>query len=158
MLWPKTERTTFWVLCFTSIGCSIIWFAGCVYWPQFASDAGRGGAVGTALALTLFFVNQNYASRFFDMLDVKWPDLQRRIMAKKHLKEGHAPAEPSPLVTRAVEDRLDNLLHAIRSESEVRSAETKFVVAATFIGTIFWGFGDWVACFLTAGHLHCPCS
>ena len=157
MLRLKSEKAEFWIIWSASILFSLGWFVVCVLSQSYAADAGRGGAVGTALALILFFVNRNYAVQLFHVLNVELPDLQSRLRERKNAKEGK-PAQPPPPSTLAeVERRLDGLLDSIESESDVHSSETKFVVTATFIGTIMWGFGDWLACSLTTGHLHCPC-
>lgn len=131
-----------------SISASVggVLFAACV--KHNALDGGRGGAIGTAIALAFMLFSRDYGSRLYVAVTRRLPDEEARI---KRLEQ----KQPEPLVPEKIEVKvaeiekhMNQLAAAMTIDARGQRVQNGFIVSATFIGTIIWGFGDWAAQYL----------
>jgi hypothetical protein len=147
------ERTTFWGVFLVSIGFSFGWLFFCVLRCQSPIDAGRGGAIGTAIALFALFVTRDYGMKLYTALADILPDVKAR-MARLGAPTG-APAQKNPPTTAELEQRIDTLVAAIKIEGKGHKLESICLASATFVGTIVTAFGDVFASHLIEYFHHC---
>jgi hypothetical protein len=137
-----SEKANFWLVFVASITFSIGGFLFGILVPGHAADAGRGGAIGTAIALGFLFINRDYGTRLYRTLIRDVPELKARIdRLKQGARDSHPPVK-TVLTIDELETRIEGLVNAILIEGEGHGTESRFLGLATFIGTIIWGFGD----------------
>lgn len=138
----KVYSWTIFALCIvTSVGgvvCAVVY--------NHADDGGRGGAIGTALALGFMFINRDYGFQTYKALIARAPTRQAEINALR--KGGALEAATKVETAEQVKKELDTLVSAIIFDEKGQQTQNKFLALATFISTIIWGFGDWFAGFL----------
>jgi hypothetical protein len=145
------EKPRFWLVFATSLLFSLGGVIAVIIVPHHTGDGGRGGAIGTAIALLFLFINRDYGAQLFRALTREIPDLKARIERLKLAKKGSTAPSPAgaPAATLPeLEKRIDALVDSMAIEGEGRATETGFLALATAIGTVFWGFGDWFAVLL----------
>jgi hypothetical protein len=98
------------------------------------SDGGRGGAIGVTIALVILFINRN-SVRIYQLRSKVIPAL---IASIRELTGGDTPQEN----IRVVRGKLDSLEKMFSAKGRDQVFQNIFIVLATAIGTIVWGFGD----------------
>jgi len=138
-----SERIRFWLVSGVSLAFSIGGILVCIFVVQAAPDAGRGGAIGVAIALGFLFISRDYGFKLYTTLTHDLPDLLERA---KKIKQGEANSKAlaAPTVVD-LEKRIALLASAIAIEGQAHRTESVFLAFATFVGTIVWGFGDMAA-------------
>ncbi len=143
-----SEKIQFWMVFVVSIVFSIVGVPFAVFVTKTAADGGRGGAIGTALALGFLFINRDYGTKLFTALSRRLPNLQARIKQLRTQSDGKTPAAERPAEISEVKKEVNALVGAILIDSKGQQTQNRFLALATFIGTMLWGFGDLVADYL----------
>ena len=156
-----TQKQTYLTVFFISLACSIGGIPFAAYVCKSDADAGRGGAIGAALAFLFLFVTNDYGTKLFKAVTEELPDLKARILRLK--TQATAPAEVAPTNGEARVARLEQKINKIESEVSIlvnrididgqgQRAQSIWLAVATVIGTIAWGFGDLAAKYLLPRH------
>lgn len=106
------------------------------------ADGGRGGALAVAFSFLVLFVRRNYGARVYQAIIEDIPKLREQINAlreNKQLESAHDDGlnELKRQIT-AIVSRLD-------TEASGQSVQNIALAVASVVGTIAWGFGDWIA-------------
>ena len=141
-----SENTQFWIV----FGVSILSSLGGVFVAAFitgnAADGGRGGAIGTALALTFMFITRDYGAKLYIAVTRRLPDLEARIKRLERKEPGQPSAPQRTEITLVdLQNQLNALAAAIVIDAKGQKTQNAFLALATFIGTMVWGFGDLAA-------------
>jgi hypothetical protein len=117
---------------------------GCAYYWHSPADAGRGGALAVAISFFALFANSPHGSRLFLLLTREKENFRRRLSEMRE-EQPNSPPDIAILT-----QRLEALL--IRVEADVAGQEKQniFIAWSACIGTLAWGFGDWIAMWLLA--------
>jgi hypothetical protein len=114
-----------------------------------SETAGRGGALADAIALAALFGTRNYAADTYYALTQTLPAQRARILNFKTASDIRtAPitdSAPTPAVETKVaelEGKLNAMEKRLALDSDGQALQNKCLAFATFVGTIFWGFGD----------------
>jgi hypothetical protein len=94
-----------------------------------ASDAGRGGAITVALSFAAFFTSSATPSEIIEA---------RGLDGKCHFDE------------LSYKERVTRLKTAVAMLDDRHNTESLCLAITTFMGTMFWGFGDLLAIVLGA--------
>lgn len=113
-----------------------------------APDGGRGGAIGTAIALAFMFISRDYGTRLYRAVTRRLPDIEAHIKRLESKQPGQDTPQTIEVKVAALETKMNQLAAAITIDAKGQRIQNGFIVAATFIGTIAWGFGDWAANYL----------
>ncbi len=97
-------------------------------------DGGRGGAIADALALLVIFLDRSYASKFMTLIAKFQPDEETN----------HVPLDRKHVRAIAVNE-IKRFAKLLDSDARRLRLQNAFLAIATFIGTLFWGFGDLIA-------------
>ena len=149
------ERATFWAVFVVSVGFSLGWLLYCVLECENPIDAGRGGAIGTAIALFALFVTRDYGIKLYNAFAEILPDVKARV-ARLQVPPTGSIAPTAPPTTTDLENRIDTLVSAIRMEGKGHKWESICLASATAVGTIVTTFGDVFASHLVAYFHACP--
>jgi hypothetical protein len=143
-----SEKNRFWIVFGVSMAFSIggIFF-GAFYTANHA-DGGRGGAVGTAIALAFMFITRDYGVRFYAAVTKGLPDLEARIKRITDEKKEQQAAPKHDATLPELQQQVDALVGAIGIDAKGQKTQNYFLALATFVGTMTWGFGDLAAQFL----------
>ncbi len=125
------------------------------------ADAGRGGALGSALAFLFLFVTNDYGTKLFKAVTKDLPELKARVERLK--AHAAAPAEAAPATGEVkiamleqkiskIETEVSTLVNRIDIDGQGQRAQSIWLAVATVIGTIAWGFGDLAAKYLLPPH------
>lgn len=98
-----------------------------------AADGGRGGAIAVALSFVALFAGRN--------TDQSVLELRKKPDQPAILDPGPHASDP---------ERFKALRSALAVHLDTSQSETGYLVAASVIGTLFWGFGDLLALALGA--------
>jgi hypothetical protein len=74
-----TKKKTYLLNFFVSLAFLFGGLPSAAFVSRNAADGGRGGAIGTAIALLFLFTNRNYGIKIYTALTHELPDLQARI-------------------------------------------------------------------------------
>lgn len=135
--WPQLSLTTTYGL---AVSLAAIVSLGGVVWAGLSStdksDGGRGGAIAVIVSLCVFFLRRDYSERVIDSTLELYPELAKHI---ENAAEGY-PIEPfSPSEATAL---LLGMFGRMNVESTEQHGQNITLFWTSFIGTIFWGFGD----------------
>jgi hypothetical protein len=125
------------------------------------ADAGRGGALGSALAFLFLFITNDYGTKLFQAVTKELPGLKARVARLK--TQVAAPAEVTLPDVEAkvarleqkiskIETEVGTLVNRIDIDGQGQRAQSIWLAVATVIGTIAWGFGDLAAKHLLPHH------
>jgi len=127
---------------------------GVVYAVQagHAENAGRGGALADAIALAALFGTRNYAADTYHALTQTSPAQRARILDFKTAYDirttviADSARTPAVEITVAnIEGKLNAMEQRLSLDSDGQALQNRCLALATFVGTIFWGFGDILA-------------
>jgi hypothetical protein len=105
-----------------------------VFYTHCDADAGRGGAIADAIALTVMLLDPSYAAKLYSTI------------ATFHAgKAGPAGAVTHETVQNAIEADSELVLDLLNDDAKMQRHQNYYLAAATFLGTLTWGFGDLVA-------------
>ncbi len=130
-----SQAALFWLATIVSVGFSVGGIACALMLKAHPGVvAERGGAIGSATAFLTLFAGRNYGQRLFLKELKRRPELRASLIK---LVEG----DPLP------KSDSDWLLYALVSrlilDVDEQKLQTRFLVGASVIGTIVWGFGGW---------------
>lgn len=137
-----SERTQFVILGVVAVVVSLAGVLFAAFVSKDIDDGGRGGAIAVALALSTLFLTRNYASEVYQSLMHSWLDLKADIL---EVTTGRRPEERS---IDEVEKKLQALEASLKMERQGQRLQNIWLSFATGFGTLFWGFGDILACWL----------
>lgn len=136
------EKVCSWAVFALSIVASV----GGVAWAVISNhplDGGRGGAIGTAIALAFMFINRDYGYRIYKAMVTRAPARAGEIA---ELRNGAVKPPASAAITPdQVKSELDTFVAAVVFDAGGQQTQNTFLAIATFISTILWGFGDKLA-------------
>jgi hypothetical protein len=104
-----------------------------------AADGGRGGAIADAIALSVMLVSRNYAARLYKIIT------RLRSESKEEYGKHDETAVSRTVVRSIVKNEIDSLLNLLNVDAQSQKLQNRYLATATCIGTLFWGFGDWIA-------------
>ncbi len=156
-----TQKQTYLTVFFISLACSIGGIPFAAYVCKSDADAGRGGAIGSALAFLFLFVTTDYGTKLFEAVTKDLPELRARVARLKTQTE--TPAEVTAPTVEAnvarleqkinkIETEVSTLVNRIDIDGQGQRAQNIWLAVATVIGTIAWGFGDLAAKYLLPRH------
>lgn len=131
---------------------AVVLSVGGVIFAAFVSkdmaDGGRGGALADALALAALFGTRNYAADTYEALTTRAIELRSRILklSGSGAVPGAIPNEESEIAE--VKRRLGAFETRLRLDAQGAYTQNFALAVATFVGTVFWGFGDLFAAWL----------
>jgi len=134
-----------------SIAASVGGVLVSIFWTHNKDDGGRGGAVGTCIALAFMFLNHGYGSKLYEVVSKDIPELEEWV---KQLNESKAPqadqqtpqaSQTEPLDLSELTVRVNALGTASFIDGDEQKWQNRFLAGATAIGTLLWGFGDLIA-------------
>jgi hypothetical protein len=120
-------------------------------------DGGRGGAVAVAIAFAALFVRHDFGQKAYDTVAIEVPKVKQELAA---FLESMYPSAAPAAHSQAIENltaRIDGLVEQVRINSSGQSRQNGWLAAASIVGTLAWGFGDWIAHTLQAHPLACFC-
>jgi hypothetical protein len=124
-----SQLTRYYLVVVLSVVCSVGGVIyGAVYDPL---DGGRGGAIGVALAFYLLFVRMRLGQAAY------------RIVTQNNDEQGD-PSENKETF-ESVNRRIDGVLLMLNTEEDNQHQQNKALTLASCIGTMVWGFGDWIS-------------
>jgi len=130
---------------------SAIWFFYAICITKCASDAQRGGALGTIFAFGFVIITRSYAMEIFAKDRLR----ARKEALLKFRASGSSAPLPPPTPTELAQD-MDGLLDAIATDSiDQKNLNLCLVIASAFAAFI-WGFGDKIAAPFITGPIP-PC-
>ena len=158
---PMSQKQMYLGVFFLSAAISLGGIPFAAYICKSDADAGRGGAIGAALAFLFLFVTNDYGTKLFRAVTKELPELRARVARLKTQTE--APPEVTAPTVEANVARLEQKINKIESEvstlvnrididGQGQRAQNIWLAVATVIGTIAWGFGDLVAKYLLPPH------
>src|SRR6266404_1107794 len=156
-----TQKQTYLTVFFISLACSIGGIPFAAYVCKSDAHAGRGGAIGSALAFLFLFVTTDYGTKLFEAVTKDLPELRARVARLKTQTE--TPAEVTAPTVEAnvarleqkinkIETEVSTLVNRIDIDGQGQRAQNIWLAVATVIGTIAWGFGDLAAKYLLPRH------
>jgi hypothetical protein len=107
-------------------------------------DGGRGGALAVAVALFNLFIDRNSAAILLRLRTKTFPAINKRL-ARLEATQKRKQEGIENLTTKA---RQQPLGEVVNRSAKNQKTQNFFLAAATFAGTIVWGFGDVFAQFL----------
>jgi hypothetical protein len=127
--WEKVPQLwRYVVIAALSLGISMVG----VFWAvhrNCPAQGGRGGAIATVVAFAILFLRPDYGLRIYE---------ERKSRISPNLPQ----IEQLNLELKA-------LIAGLRINSSGQAHQNRALVIASIIGTIFWGFGDVFATWLT---------
>jgi hypothetical protein len=99
-----------------------------VLWASYtgkAQDGGRGGAIATVIAFAILFLRPDYGMRIYE---------ERKARIKPDLPQ-----------LEKLDQEVKALVTGLRINSIGQAHQNRALVIASIIGTLFVGFGDWLA-------------
>ena len=143
---PNWAKVRLWVVMGACIFVSTAWVIHAAFWGS-PADGGRGGAVAVALTFAMLFLDRGTAK---DLLERTLPPRQAADAfpdADERLKAGlnDLAQKQAELIRSQTTNR--NALAALLDWQDVQ----KWPLAiSSVVGTVFWGFGDCFAAWLSA--------
>lgn len=152
-----TQKQTYLTVFFISVAFSIGGIPFAAFVTKDAADGGRGGAIGSTLALLFIFISRDYGTKLYEALTRELPDLKARIEKKKagapaggEERMGTIEERVARLELKATEAKteLSTLVTRINIDAQGNRSQSIWLAVATCIGTMTWGFGDLAAKYL----------
>jgi hypothetical protein len=112
-----------------------------------ASDGGRGGAIGVAIAFTTLFARKDLGQKAYEYIAIKLPQAKRKLDEdmQKILPGSASKHSEQTLVLETLSSQLAGILGEVRINSNGQNRQNWWIASASVIGTLAWGFGDWLA-------------
>ncbi len=118
--------------------------AGGIVWAICAkhSEYGdRGGAIGVAIALFVFFLDRNYPDKLYEIVRKEAKKLREDLREEKEQTPVNVQTDDTKRQISKLEKDINDLHTKINLRSESQKLQTRYLVCATLIGTLVWGFG-----------------
>lgn len=105
-------------------------------------DGQRGGAIGTAAALTLMFISRDYGAKLLDAKERGLAAVASKIDRLEQPDAKNSSQKTTEPTLSDVRANQKSLATAILIDAAGQKLQNQFLAVATCIGTIVWGFGD----------------
>ncbi|MBV9391073.1 MAG: hypothetical protein JOY96_04190 [Verrucomicrobia bacterium] len=101
----------------------------------------RGGAIAVAVALVVFFLDRNYPDKLYKIVSREASELRKDLPEEE--RQAAASLQTDDLERRiaTLEKGIKDIHTKVNLRSESQKLQTKYLVWATLIGTLVWGFG-----------------
>jgi hypothetical protein len=139
------EPLKFWLFFALSLLSSIGGLLYAIYVSGDCMDGQRGGAIGTAAALTLMFIGRDYGAKVYDARVRGLAAVASKIERLEQADAKNSSPEKTEPTLSDVRANQESLATAIHIDTAGQKLQNQFLAVATCIGTIVWGFGDLIA-------------
>jgi hypothetical protein len=144
---PRSEETRFWLVFTLSVGVSIGWILVAAHSASHQKDGGRGGAIGTAIALSFMFLTRDYGTKLYSAVVRRLPHVREEIEGLATDSDILQAGKGEPSVA-GLQTQINALVAALDIDAKGQTIQNYFLAIATCIGTLAWGFGDVAALYL----------
>jgi hypothetical protein len=100
-------------------------------------DGGRGGALAVAISFAALFVSRGHGRRFIDAAE-EIGTLESVLGKFKGTKARQPDLDQIKFKLKALRD-------GIAIDAHRQKVQNGYIAAAAVVGTLAWGFGDWLA-------------
>jgi len=114
-------------------------------WITKPSDGGRGGAIAVALAFLILFIRRDYGARLYQAIVTDIPGIKDQIT---NLRQGREVVPTAATDAATLHRQFVAIVSRLDTEADGQNRQNGALAWASCIGTIAWGFGDIVACWL----------
>ena len=144
----RFEEIRFWIVFALSVGVSLGWILAAAHTSSHQADGGRGGAVGTAIALAFMFLTRDFGTELYSAVIRRLPAVEKQIKGLTNDRD-ISEAQKAEFTGPDLQTKVEAHIAAIDIDAQGQRVQNCFLALATCIGTLAWGFGD-----LAAKYLH----